>query len=159
MIVFLYTYILISLEYMHEIYTSLITEYVGQAKLALQYQQIILKSQCFNAYPWGRTYHLQYKWCWRLATYLVSIQNVFITQTFPQSSLQRALEESKTVSGVLHSNSYMCGLELKYVSSVISYRLWGLTSSRHQGSQGFLPLCTGQTWKAERVPLIIFLTF
>lgn len=69
MIVFLYTYILISLEYMHNTYTSLITENVGQAKLVLQYQQITLKSQCFNAYPWGCTYHLQYKWIWRVATW------------------------------------------------------------------------------------------
>lgn len=67
MIAFLYTCILISLEDMHRTYTSQITENVGQAKLVLQYQQIILKSQCFNTYPWGFTYHLQYRWCWRIA--------------------------------------------------------------------------------------------
>ena len=67
MTVFLYTCMLISLEDMHRIYTSWITENVGQAKLVLQYQQIILKSQCFNAYLWGFTYHLKYRWCWRVA--------------------------------------------------------------------------------------------
>lgn len=36
MIVFLFIYILISLEYMHKTYTSLITENVGQPKLVLQ---------------------------------------------------------------------------------------------------------------------------
>lgn len=35
----------------------------------------------------------------------------FYYTDFPHSNLQRALEESKTVSGVFHRNSYMRGLE------------------------------------------------